>query len=193
MRPLAYVWPYALAFWAVFIWVYAPESLLARRSAHLRHEQDAGSLRVIMIVQSAAAMAAFAIASVCRFGILPQQKLFFWLGLAIMIAGSLLRRHCFRMLGSSFTGAVVVRQDQTLVDRGAYRWMRHPSYTAGVLLLAGMALALGNWISIAVILIAVPPAYVYRVQVEERALMATLGEPYRAYMQRTKRFIPMII
>jgi protein-S-isoprenylcysteine O-methyltransferase Ste14 len=193
MRPLAYVWPSALAFWAVFIWVYAPESLLARRSAHLGREQDAGSLRVIMLVQSAAAMAAFAIASVCRLGILPQQKLFFWLGLATMIAGSLLRRHCFRMLGSSFTGAVVVRQDQTLVDRGAYRWVRHPSYTAGVLLLAGMALALGNWISVVVILIAVPPAYLYRVQVEERALVATLGEPYRVYMRRTNRFIPMII
>jgi protein-S-isoprenylcysteine O-methyltransferase Ste14 len=193
MLPLAYVWPYPLAFWAVFLWVYAPEAVLTRRSAHLGRAQDAGSLRVIMLVQSTAALAAFAIASVCRFGILPQQKLFFWLGLAIMIAGSLLRRHCFRMLGSSFTGAVVVRQDQPVVDRGAYRWMRHPSYTAGVLLLAGMALALGNWISLAVILIAVPPAYVYRVHVEERALLSTLGEPYRAYMQRTKRFIPMVV
>jgi len=35
--------------------------------------------------------------------------------------------------------------------------------------------------------------YAYRVQVEERALTATLGEPYREYAARTKRFLPFII
>jgi protein-S-isoprenylcysteine O-methyltransferase Ste14 len=193
MRPLAFVWPYAALFWIVFVWVFAPEFRITGRTRSITRTQDAGSLWVILVVQSLAMWVVFAIAFVFRFGVLPKQQLWLWLGLATMIAGSLLRRHCFRMLGSSFTGAVVVRQDQTIVDHGAYRWVRHPSYTAGLLVFAGMALALGNWISVAVVLVAIPPAYMYRVRIEERALVTTLGEPYRAYMQRTKRFVPMII
>jgi protein-S-isoprenylcysteine O-methyltransferase Ste14 len=177
----------------VFVWVFAPEFRVMGRTRSLSRTQDAGSLWVILVGQCLAIWVTFSVAFVFRFGVLPRQQLWFWLGSATMIAGSLLRRHCFRMLGSSFTGAVVVREHQTIVERGVYRWVRHPSYTAAILVYAGMALALGNWISVAVVLIAIPPTYVYRVSVEERALVATLGEPYRAYMQRTKRFIPLII
>jgi protein-S-isoprenylcysteine O-methyltransferase Ste14 len=193
MRPLVSVWPYALVFWLVFVWAYAPEFSLNRRSRSLADAQDAGSFRLVMSLQIVTLAAGFTIAFTGRFGALPSPQLWFWLGLGAMIAGSLLRRHCFRMLGPSFTAVVVVRPDQDVVDRGAYRWVRHPSYTAGALMLGGMTLALGNWVSVAVVMTAVVMTYGYRVRVEERALVATLGEPYRAYMRRTKRFIPMVM
>ena len=110
-----------------------------------------------------------------------------------MSAGSLLRRHCFRMLGQSFTAAVVVVQNQAIVERGAYRWIRHPSYTGGLLIYGGMGLALGNWMSLVEITVVVLVSYLLRVRAEERALVETLGEPYRDYMRRTKRFIPLLI
>lgn len=92
-----------------------------------------------------------------------------------------------------FTAVVIVVPGQQVVERGAYRWVRHPSYSAGALLFAGMTLALGNWVSVAIALTAAVLTYSYRVRVEERALLETLGEPYRAYMRRTKRFIPMVV
>jgi protein-S-isoprenylcysteine O-methyltransferase Ste14 len=193
MRPLIDQWPYATIYWAVFIWAYVPEFVLNRRSRKLRGPQDAGSFRMVMVVQSTAMGGAFAIAFAGRFGGLQQQHLWFWLGLITMIAGSLLRRHCFRMLGTSFTAVVVVTPEQQVVERGAYRWLRHPSYTAAALVFLGQTLALGNWVSVVIMLCATFLSYSYRVRIEERALVATLGEPYRAYMQRTKRFIPMIV
>jgi len=36
------------------------------------------------------------------------------------------------------------------------------------------------------------PAYLYRIRVEERTLIAELGEPYRAYTTRTRRLIPFV-
>jgi protein-S-isoprenylcysteine O-methyltransferase Ste14 len=193
MRPLIDQWPYATIYWAVFIWAYVPEFVLNWRSRKLRGPQDAGSFRLAMVVQSTGIGGAFAIAFAGRFGGLQQQHLWFWLGMVTMIAGSLLRRHCFRMLGRSFTAVVVVTPGQQVVERGAYRWVRHPSYTAGAVLFCGMILALGNWVSVAVIFCSTCLSYMYRVRIEERALVTTLGEPFRAYMQRTKRFIPMII
>ena len=35
-------------------------------------------------------------------------------------------------------------------------------------------------------------SYSYRMNVEERALLATLGEPYREFMRTRKRVIPFI-
>lgn len=193
MRPLVYVWPYALVFWLVFIGCYAPEAFLNRRSKALSRAQDAGSFGFVMVIQGVSMMAALVVAYAGRFGVLPGPRLWFWVGLIVMIAGSVLRRHCFRMLGSSFTAIVVVRPDQAVVERGAYRWVRHPSYTAGALMLGGMTLAMGNWVSVLTVTVGVMVSYGYRVRVEERALAATLGDPYRAYMQRTKRFIPGVI
>jgi protein-S-isoprenylcysteine O-methyltransferase Ste14 len=57
----------------------------------------------------------------------------------------------------------------------------------------GIGIALGNWISAAVLFLVHCLLYGIRVSVEERALLATLGEPYRDYMSRTKRFIPHVI
>lgn len=35
-------------------------------------------------------------------------------------------------------------------------------------------------------------AFLYRINVEERALVQALGERYRAYVKRTKRLIPLV-
>jgi protein-S-isoprenylcysteine O-methyltransferase Ste14 len=190
--PLIVDWPYAVVYWAVFLWAYSQEFGLTRRSRALPATQDAGSLRVVMLAQGAGMFAGFAIAFMGRFGMLAHQRLWFAIGIGVLIAGRLLRRHCFRMLGESFTAVVVVRSEQQVVERGAYRWVRHPSYTAGMLLFAGSMLALANWMSVAVVLAGAILAYSYRIHVEERALLQTLGEPYRAYMQRTKRFVPKV-
>ena len=66
---------------------------------------------------------------------------------------------------------------------------RHPSYVAGLLLHAGIALALTNWGSLAIALLGAPPLFVYRIRVEERALLERLGAPYAAYMSRTSRLV----
>jgi protein-S-isoprenylcysteine O-methyltransferase Ste14 len=87
---------------------------------------------------------------------------------------------------------VIVRPDQVVVDRGAYRYVRHPSYTAGALLFCGIGLALANWISLLVLMVTVVGVYGYRVIVEERALETTIGAPYRSYIRRTKRFVPFL-
>jgi protein-S-isoprenylcysteine O-methyltransferase Ste14 len=142
--------------------------------------------------QGLATFAAFAIAATVQSATLAHPLWSFWVGLSAIVGGSLLRRHCRRMLGSSFTGAVIVNPDQSVVDRGAYHYVRHPSYTAGTIMFLGIGLALANWIGLAVLVGAVSIVYGYRVDVEERALVTVIGDPYRRYMSRTKRFVPLL-
>jgi protein-S-isoprenylcysteine O-methyltransferase Ste14 len=193
MPPILNTWPYAAVFWLVFLWAYWPEIGVAWRARGASAAQDAGSMRVIGAVVFVGVAAAFALAYRCPAAAIAAARTSFWAGVVAVVSASLLRRHCFRMLGESFTGAVVVRPRQAIVERGAYRFVRHPSYTAAALMIIGIGLALANWASLLALAVAVAIAYGYRVHVEERALLATLGDPYREYMSRTKRFIPFVV
>jgi protein-S-isoprenylcysteine O-methyltransferase Ste14 len=196
MRPLVFTWPYWLLFWAVYFIVFFPEMRLVMRSRRqaVGNAQDAGSLRVINLGMQLGSLAAFVTAFYFpSLAIRWHRVAFFYAGVALLILGSLLRRHCWRILGQHFTGAVVVTENQPVIDRGAYRFVRHPAYTGGILMFIGIGLALGHWLSIAVLLATSIAVYAYRVTVEERALVATLGAPYADYMRRTKRFIPCVI
>ncbi len=197
MRPLVFVWPYALVFWIVYIWAFWPEFGYVNRATKSvadRATKDAGSLRVILLGMWFALLLSFPVAFVqaLRFPPAANQPAF-WAGTALLVAGALLRRHCQRVLGQWFTGDVQARGDQPVVDRGAYRWVRHPSYTGGILMLAGIGCALASWASLVILTVVAIAVYSYRVAVEERALVQTIGESYRGYMRTRKRFVPFIV
>jgi protein-S-isoprenylcysteine O-methyltransferase Ste14 len=119
-----------------------------------------------------------------------HRETIFVIGLVVMVAASVLRRHCFRMLGTDFRGDVTVRADQPVVEQGAYRYLRHPSYLAAMLLHLGFGLCFTNWGTLALLVLGVPPLFVYRIYVEERALREQLGAQYAGYADRTNRLIP---
>jgi protein-S-isoprenylcysteine O-methyltransferase Ste14 len=193
MRPLAYTTPYSWLFWAVMLIAYAPEfALIARSRPAQGQNADRGSMTVIVIANWIGMLGAFLVAGIQAFVITRGQKAWFVTGLGFLMCGSLLRRHCWRMLGKHFTGDVRASAEQPVIQQGAYRWVRHPSYTGGMLMYLGTGIALTNWLSAAIIVLTGATAYGYRVQVEEQALRANLGGRYEEYMRRTKRFIPFV-
>jgi protein-S-isoprenylcysteine O-methyltransferase Ste14 len=193
MKPLAYTSPYCWVFWAVFLYCYGPEFALVRRSRPQAGEQtDRGSMKVIMLAGWIGSIAAFVVAPNPRFAITQNRRIWFGAGLAVLLLGRLLRKHCWKMLGQHFTGDVKASADQPVIESGAYRWVRHPSYTGGILMYLGTGIALTNWLSTIIMFVAGAAGYVYRVYVEERALQANLGGRYQEYMRRTKRFVPFV-
>ena len=198
MRPEVFIWPRALVFWAVYLWAFSPEFRLVRSAANADRgkpaSQDARSLQVIIIGMWLGLFAAFPLAFIARFAFPAAARVpALWAGTALLAAGSLLRRHCWRMLGRYFTGNVQTVTGQQVIDRGAYAYVRHPSYTAGIMMFAGIGLALGSWLSAAITLGTSIAVYTYRVRIEEAALAAALGQPYLDYMKTRKRFIPFVI
>jgi protein-S-isoprenylcysteine O-methyltransferase Ste14 len=111
-------------------------------------------------------------------------------GLALMLAGIVLRQWAIAMLGRSFTVVVRVREGQEVIDTGPYRWVRHPSYTGMLLTFAGYGLALGNWISILCAVLVPLTGIMVRIHFEEQALLEGLGEPYRRFAEGRKRLVP---
>ena len=177
----------------VYFWTFAPEFGILRRAQSSVSSTDSKSIQVIMLGLFAAYFAAFLLAWTPQFQLAAAQRVVaFWLGTAMMVSGSLLRRHCWRMLGTSFTGDVQARPDQEVVTRGAYSKLRHPSYTGAILINTGIGIALGSWAAALLLAVMSLAVYGYRISVEERALLAAIGEPYREFMSKRKRLIPFV-
>jgi protein-S-isoprenylcysteine O-methyltransferase len=197
VRPLPFVWPYALVFWGAYVWSFLPEWKIVRggvEGAKSADSKDGGSIKVLLGGMWIALMLGFFLSFVKTGSFSPGAQLpAFAIGVALMILGSLLRRWCFRTLGQYFTGDIKARADQPVIRTGPYRFVRHPSYTAGIMMFTGIGLGLGSWFSFVLITIASIATYWYRVTIEERALLDTIGEQYASFMKERKRFIPYIV
>ena len=64
----------------------------------------------------------------------------FLAGICLIIAGSLLRRYCYRVLGQYFTFELSIRKSHELVTSGPYSVVRHPSYAGSVCVAVGEVL-----------------------------------------------------
>jgi protein-S-isoprenylcysteine O-methyltransferase Ste14 len=111
-------------------------------------------------------------------------------GLVVFGLGLVVRTWAVHELGRFFKYTVVVQSDHRVVDTGPYRRIRHPSYTGLLMAALGLGIALGNWLAIPAALVPPLVAFAIRIRHEEQVLAAELGEPYRAYMRRTRRLIP---
>jgi protein-S-isoprenylcysteine O-methyltransferase Ste14 len=116
----------------------------------------------------------------------------FFLGALIGWSGLLLRWWSFMTLGKYFTVVLKTSEDQSVVDRGPYRLLRHPSYTGLLLAFVGCGLMYGNWVSATCSVVLVLTALTYRIRVEERSLNAALGERYRAFASTRSRLVPFL-
>lgn len=115
------------------------------------------------------------------------------LGFVLILAGWGLRVWAQHELGRYFTGEVAVQRDHRVIQTGPYRWMRHPAYTGGVLSAVGFGLVLSTWLGALISGAMLIWAYAVRVPREEALLAQQLGDEYRDYMARTKRFVPFLI
>ncbi|MBG9378147.1 isoprenylcysteine carboxylmethyltransferase family protein [Panacibacter sp. DH6] len=117
---------------------------------------------------------------------------FSYVGMALMIAGILLRIIAIKQLGKYFTVDVTIRQEHQLMQSGLYKHVRHPSYTGVLLAFLGLGITFNNWYSLLIIFIPVFSVFVIRMSTEEKALLAQFGEAYKNYINNTKRLLPFI-
>jgi protein-S-isoprenylcysteine O-methyltransferase Ste14 len=156
--------------------------------------QDRGSMFFLIALQWLGLALNFALAGLWRAAAIPWQRTpLFLLGVFAILLGTALRWYAIWTLGNYFTRDVAVSTDQPVVQHGVYRAIRHPSYSGTFLTMLGVGLAVTNWASLVALLTCVFLGHLYRVQVEEQALIQTIGQPYVAYMRRTKRFIPWLV
>lgn len=166
---------------------------VTRRSrSHTGTKQDRSRLLVLWLVIVVSVVAGIYVAKRWPAAAVPHHRSFMCAGVALFVTGLLLRWWAIITLGRFFTVDVTIEPDHELIERGPFRMVRHPSYTGVLLAFVGLALTLGNWAALLVILVPIGAAFIHRMNVEENALSDVLGPQYTDYMRRTKRLVPFI-
>lgn len=165
----------------------APDLLRSR----LRAKETQSEQKDVIKYSGLMFLAAFIIAGLnYRFQWIMMPRAVVWIGVVIFLLayclfGEVLRENQY------LSRVIEVQEDQTVVDTGLYGIVRHPMYTATVLLFLSMPLVLNSLISFIIMLVYIP-IIMKRIKNEEEVLEQEL-KGYKEYKQKVKyRLIPFI-
>jgi len=188
--------PAYFAVWITTFWLcIVPEIVLSvrLRSGMDAKKSDKGSKAIVIVAANLAMAIGFSVAiAFPGLSIVSHWRGLFDAGIAVWLSGTIFRFYSMRILGKFFTYDVAVSTGQYVVERGPYRWIRHPSYLGSLVANIGIGMTMTNWLALFLPALCLGLAYVYRIAIEERALQEGLGTPYCEYMQRTWRLVPFV-
>ncbi len=115
-----------------------------------------------------------------------------YLGCLVIVFGITIRLVAVATLKRQFTFKVTIIEKHEIVDTGIYGLIRHPAYLGHLASLLGIGLVLGNWVSLMALVVLPLAGMLYRIHVEESALLRYFGPAYQEYASRTKRLFPGI-
>jgi len=93
-------------------------------------------------------------------------------------------------MGDSWRIGVDASERTTLITNGPYRRVRNPIFTFMVLAVLGLALLTPNALALAAVAAVIAAVEIQVRTIEEPYLERVHGEPYRAYRERSGRFVP---
>ena len=173
---------------AGFIMLFKAPDLLRKR---LDAREEEGEQRVVLALSALMFVAAFVVAGLgFRFGWLTLPAWASWLGAVVFLIAYALYAEVLRE-NAYLSRTVEVQKGQRVVDTGLYGIVRHPMYSATLLLFLSMPIVLGSPFSF-IIMLAYLPIITKRIRNEEAVLARGLVG-YRDYMGRVKwRLIPHV-
>lgn len=125
-----------LVFWTIFaVWALVEMATYVRLRTRSRgSRQDRGSRVVLIAGYWLAIFAAFAFALGAPSATIGwHRQVVFYLGVALLVLGVLLRQYAIATLGRLHTLDVSTGSAQPVIQTGPYRWVRHPSYAGAML------------------------------------------------------------
>ena len=116
-----------------------------------------------------------------------------WIGVGIALTGFALLQWAQITLGRSWSDTPRMMKEQALITSGPYQFIRHPIYTAFILILGSTFFISANWLlgltwaGMTILDIA------SRIGFEESLMVEYFGDQYREYMKKTGRLLPKVL
>ncbi|MFK2902661.1 isoprenylcysteine carboxylmethyltransferase family protein [Dyella ginsengisoli] len=122
----------------------------------------------------------------------PSNQWLPLLGVLLLWAGVAFAIWARATLGRNWSAVVQVKRDHELIERGPYRWVRHPIYTGLLMAYLGTTFALGEWRGLLGTAI-VGVSFWFKLKLEERWMREQFGARYEDYMRRVKALLPRVL
>lgn len=103
-----------------------------------------------------------------------------------------LRLTAIRTLGRFWSLQVEIRQGHKLIQEGAYRFVRHPAYSAIIVEVLTIPVVANAWWSLGLAVITLVPLILMRMRREEEAMVEKFGDAYREYQHTVGALVPRL-
>jgi protein-S-isoprenylcysteine O-methyltransferase Ste14 len=133
-------------------------------------------------------------------------------GVVLVILSTFILLHCYRVLGRHFTYHLTIRDKHELITTQLYSYVRHPSYSGTLILIAGIPLShvtSGSWLvecgflnphGVSVMIVWAAwwlwgaVVCVRRARAEDAQLRKEFGKRWDSYAEKVpRRFIPGLL
>jgi protein-S-isoprenylcysteine O-methyltransferase Ste14 len=114
-----------------------------------------------------------------------------FLAVLLGIAGLIVTLWARIVLGRNWSGSITHKEGHELVERGPYRFVRHPIYTGMLLMVVATAIARGTWDSV-LGLILFTAVHIWKLRREEALMIRYFPDSYPEYRARTKALVPLL-
>jgi protein-S-isoprenylcysteine O-methyltransferase Ste14 len=180
------------ACWIIFMAVWLLAAISTKRSVY--RESPAQRLRysILLIAGYFLLIRGHRLPYSLSARVLPHIEVMAWAGAALCAAGLAFCIWARITLGRNWSGAVTLKEEHELIERGPYRLVRHPIYTGLIAMFLATAIVLGHVGGI-IGLVLVFVSFWIKLSDEERVMLKQFPDQYAAYQHRVKRIIPFVL
>ena len=177
------------AMWLLWL-IYWIASARGTKADEQRESEMSRRLRYGLILAGAAVMTfPNVLPSAFSRRLVTEHEFVYWISAALVALGLGFACLARASLGANWSAAVTLKHDHELIQRGPYRYVRHPIYTGLLLALFGTALETGAWRGI-IGFVLITAAVIYKYKTEERFLARKFGDDYVRYKAETPALVP---
>ncbi len=182
---------FIIACWAVFAAYWAATAASTKRTAQRQSWESRYWYLLLLVVAFALLLGAVPLDPLTR-RIVPPSPAVEILAAALCAGGLILAIWARHAIGSNWSGIVTLKRDHELVTGGPYRYVRHPIYSAILLMFLATALAAGRLGGFVGFVLCFASFWI-KLRQEEALMMRHFPDEYPVYRARVKALVPFVI
>ena len=180
------------ACWLIFMAVWLLAAISTKRSVYRESRAQRLRYSILLIAGYFLLIRDHRLAYPLSARVIPRMEIIAWAGVVLCLAGLSFCIWARAILGRNWSGAVTLKEEHELIERGPYRLVRHPIYSGLLAMFLATAIVLGHVGGI-IGLVLVFISFWIKLSDEERVMLKQFPDQYAAYQHRVKRIIPFVL
>jgi protein-S-isoprenylcysteine O-methyltransferase Ste14 len=180
------------ACWVIFLAVWLLAAISTKRSVYRESRAQRLRYSILLIAAYFLLIRGHRLPHPLSARVIPHMEVIAWAGAVLCVAGLGFCIWARVTLGRNWSSAVALKEGHELIERGAYRLVRHPIYTGLIAMFLATVIVLGHVGGI-IGLVLVFISFWIKLRDEERVMLKQFPDQYAAYQQRVKRIIPFLL
>jgi protein-S-isoprenylcysteine O-methyltransferase Ste14 len=179
------------ACWILFSVIWLVAAAATKRTIY--HENGVRRLRylILLVVAFLLLTKRYRLPYPLNVRVIPATGTVEWIAAILCLAGLAFCLWARATLGRNWSGTITLKEGHELIERGPYRFVRHPIYTGLMAMFLATSIAFGHVGGLVAVILAFASFWI-KWSEEEKLMRQHFPEQYRSYEQRVKRIIPFV-